>query len=131
MAKNAKNVFPVIQQNIENLTDEFSKSVSQSTKENNRMLEAQRDGINKQIEILTKSHKDFEIQQAQMNEKNTQRITEQISNLDKELQNELTKVLTQMGQGLVSISNKFSQDYNVIAETIMNLQNALRKANNQ
>jgi len=149
MAKNAKDAFPTIQRNLETLTNEFSKAVYQaidnikntienSSKANNSMLETQRDGINKQIQILIQSHNDFAKQQAQLverlnqnilqlSEKNTQRITEQVSNLDKELQNELTKVMTQMGQGLASISKEFTNDYRLISETIINLQTELKK----
>jgi len=152
MAKNAKSAFPTIQRNLETLTNEFSKSVYQaienikntidgSSKENNRMLDAQRDGINKQIDILTQSYKNFETQQAQLvgklsqniqqlSEENARRITKQVSSLDEELQKELTKVMEQMGQGLASISEKFKIDYKIISETIINLQSELKKVGN-
>jgi len=148
MAKNAKNAFPTIQRNLEILTNEFSKAVYQaienikntiesSSKANNSMLDAQMNGINKQIQILTQSHNDFEKQQAQLvgrisqdiqqlSERNAKTITEHFSTFDKQLQDELNNVMTQLGKGLVSISNKFVQDYGIIIKTIEELQNKLK-----
>jgi hemoglobin-like flavoprotein len=147
MAKNAKDTFPIIQRNIETLTNEFSKSVYQaiadikitiesSSKENNRMLDAQRDGINKQIDVLTQSYQNFEKQNAQLvsqinhdiqqlSERNAKTITEHFSTFDKQLQDELNNVMKQLGQNLASISNKFVQDYGMIADTILRLESAL------
>jgi hypothetical protein len=59
MARNAENVFPIIKNNIEALTKDFSESVRLSIKENATMLEEQRTGIQEHINTLKQSFSDF------------------------------------------------------------------------
>jgi ABC-type transporter Mla subunit MlaD len=122
MSDNTKNIFPKIQSDIKDLTENFSNSVTESLRENNRMLESQKTSIDRQVETLSASYEQLGNQQNKMlNEvnrrlenlmkENATRITEQLKNLDEELAEELNKSLTSLGSQLTSLSNKFVEDY--------------------
>jgi DNA anti-recombination protein RmuC len=122
MSDNTKDIFPKIQSDIKDLTENFSNSVTESLRENNRMLESQKTSIDRQVETLSASYEQLGNQQNKMlNEVNSRlenlmkenatRITEQLKNLDEELAEELNKSLTSLGSQLTSLSNKFVEDY--------------------
>lgn len=122
MTDNTKDIFPKIQSDVKNLTEHFSNSVNEALRENNRMIESQKNSIDKQVESLSSSYEQLGNQQNKMlNEinirlenlmkENATRITEQLQNLDEELAEELNKALTSLGSQLTSLSNKFVEDY--------------------
>jgi len=140
MSDNTKDIFPKIQSDIKNLTENFSNSVNESLRENNRMLESQKTSIDRQVETLSASYEQLGNQQNKMlNEVNSRleslmkenatRITEQLKNLDEELAEELNKSLTSLGSQLTSLSNKFVEDYTPLTIELQRLVEISKRLN--
>lgn len=129
IADSAKNAFPIIEDNITKLTEEFSNKVISASNELEKGTKAQQEGVENQIKIVNETN-------ANLNEKvkevlttlngqieslmkqNSERIAKQVSELDKALQEELTKSLTTLANQLGSLSNKFAQDYSPITDKL-------------
>ena len=101
-----KNAMTKIKQNIEDLTQGFTKNVENTIK---------------QIENQTKN---LSGTQSQMNEV-LENIDGQIKNLDNALRKELEDALNQLGNQLATLSGKFVEDYQPLTE---NLRNVVRLA---
>jgi biopolymer transport protein ExbB/TolQ len=127
IADKATNAFPIIHDNIENLTKRFAAEVENSTKRINEMLEGQIDGMNQQKQIFIKSYQEFEQNSIKIATDANQRITERITNLDEALGEELKKALEQMGKALVQITNRFAKDYEIITNSIVQYQEAIKR----
>jgi DNA anti-recombination protein RmuC len=139
MSQNAKNAFPTIQKQIQDLTEHFSNAVESAVRENNRMFETQKIAIDSQINSMSTSYQQLGNQQqkliTELNSRieklmkdNADRITEQLKNLDDELADELNKALTSLGSQLTSLSDKFVKDYTPLTQELQKLvQMASRK----
>lgn len=132
MSQNAKNAFPTIQKEIQDLTEHFSGAVQTAVRENNRMFETQKTAIDSQVNAMSTSYQQLGNQQqkliTELNNRieklmkdNADRITEQLKNLDDELADELNKALTSLGSQLTSLSNKFVEDYTPLTQEIQKL----------
>ncbi len=129
MAKRSKDIFPIIQEQINNLTTDFSSAVKSAIRENNKILETQKNAIDNQINSMAISNERLANQHTELinklNERinnlmkeNANRITEQLTNLDEELSNELNKALSSLGSQLTSLSNKFVKDYTPLTDEL-------------
>lgn len=136
VSKSAKNAFPIIEENIKKLTEDFSNRVNLATKELNNITQRQIDSSNQQVQLITETSKNLADNVSKilsnMNsqidsfmKQNAERIAKQVSELDKALQEELTKSLNSLASQLGSLSNKFAQDYipitNKLKEIIQSL----------
>ena len=132
MSQNAKNAFPTIQKEIQDLTEHFSGAVQIAVRENNRMFETQKTAIDSQVNAMSTSYQQLGNQQqkliTELNNRieklmkdNADRITEQLKNLDDELADELNKALTSLGSQLTSLSNKFVEDYTPLTQELQKL----------
>ena len=132
LADDTENIFPIIKNNIEELTSSFSEAVQDSVKENHKIMEAQRNGIENQISYISKTQEEvnsaFSKSVAEVNKglekitnENAKRITEQIAMLDTQLNNELNKAISSLGSQLLSLSNKFVSDYLPLTEKLQNI----------
>jgi hypothetical protein len=132
LANNAKNTFPVIDEQLKKLTTDFSKAVErtiadsknivnlqlESTKQlGNQIQEAQR-GLGISLGDLVKN---VNSNIDKMMKDNADRITKQIKTLDEQLGEELNKSLRTLGSQLASLSSKFVQDYTPLTDQLKNL----------
>lgn len=132
MGRNAQNVLPTIERQINDLTRGFAEAVQSAVRENTRMLTTQKEGIDQQVNTLVRAYKDLESQMQKasaesnanierMVKTNADRITEQLTRLDQELANELNKALSTLGSQLTSLSSKFVQDYTPLTMELQKL----------
>jgi DNA repair exonuclease SbcCD ATPase subunit len=134
IARNSKNAFPKIDQNIRDLTDNLKHSIESLTRENQRSLENSQSAIEKQTEALRHAQDEMVRSQNELNartnqfiESNSKRMMEQLTKLDAELANELNKALNSLGSQLVSLSNRFVADYTPLTENLQRLVQMSRK----
>lgn len=139
MGRNAQNVLPTIERQINDLTRGFAEAVQSAVRENSRMLSTQKEGIDQQVNTLVRAYKDLEAQMQKasaesnanierMVKTNADRITEQLTRLDQELASELNKALSTLGSQLTSLSSKFVQDYTPLTMELQKLVQLSRGA---
>lgn len=100
LSKQASNAFPIIQRNLDQLTNELSESVKKSIADSTRSFEQQRTFLENQsrsIDTIIKT--------------STERIANQVTQLDESLGDELNKSITTLGNHLATLSEKFADDY--------------------
>ena len=140
MSQNAKNVFPTIQKQIQDLTEHFSGAVQSAVRENNRMFETQKTAIDSQVNAMSTSYQQLGNQQQKLitelnirieklMKDNANRITEQLKNLDDELADELNKALTTLGTQLTSLSKHFVDDYTPLTQELQKLIQMVNRNN--
>ena len=121
------------------LTTHFSKSVEVAVRENSRMMETQRDMIDKQVSTLQQSYEDVKEQQHKLiDELNSTYIkvmteryeatSDQMKTFDEELGKELNKALESLGSQLTSLSSKFVEDYEPLTEKLRELIRSFEKS---
>lgn len=132
MSKNAKDTFPIIDQKIKELTHHFADSVESAVRENNRMMQSQRDAINAQINTFQQSYEDIGQQQHKLISdlsgridklmiETSERIKQQMTVLDQELGEELNKALESLGRQLTALSGRFVEDYTPLTSKLRDL----------
>jgi len=139
LATNAKSAFPVIDEQLRKMTTELTKSVDRTVTESKNLIALQVES-SKQVGIsLQEGQKNLSTSLNEvvatlnrnidkMMKDNTERITQQITQLDKELGNELIKSLQTLGSQLASLSRRFVEDYTPLTEKLREL---VRVAGNQ
>lgn len=141
LSEGAKEAFPLIERKINELTTHFSDALEVAVRENNRMIETQREAIDKQVSTLQESYEDVKQQQhnliTELNNSYIKAMSErydatsqQMTNLDKELGEELNKALESMGSQLTSLSMKFVEDYEPLTDKLRELVQSSKKVNN-
>ncbi|MCL1946414.1 MAG: hypothetical protein FWF51_04575 [Chitinivibrionia bacterium] len=129
IADKASDVFPIIHENIKNLTENLSAGIKNSNAQINEMLKGQIDGMREQKQIFIDAYKNFETESRNISAHTNQKITEQIKSLDAALSKELTEALEQFGKSLVQISNKFVEVYRELPNAISDIKTELKRRN--
>lgn len=129
LAANAKNTFPVIDEQLKKLTTDFTKSVErtvadsknivtlqlESTKQlGNQIQDAHRGLGNSLVELVKNLNSNID----KMMKDNADRITQQVKILDEQLGEELNKSLRSLGSQLASLSSQFVKDYTPLTEQL-------------
>jgi ABC-type transporter Mla subunit MlaD len=129
LASNARNTFPVIDEQLKKLTTDFTKAVErtladsksivtlqlESTKQlSNKIQDAQRGLGNSLVELVKNLNSNID----KMMKDNADRITQQVKTLDEQLGEELNKSLRTLGSQLASLSNQFVKDYTPLTEQL-------------
>jgi ABC-type transporter Mla subunit MlaD len=129
LASNARNTFPVIDEQLKKLTTDFTKAVErtladsksivtlqlESTKQlSNQIQDAQRGLGNSLVELVKNLNSNID----KMMKDNADRITQQVKTLDEQLGEELNKSLRTLGSQLASLSNQFVKDYTPLTEQL-------------
>ena len=129
VANNAKNTFPIIDEQLKKITTDLSKSVErtvsetktivnmhlESTQQMTKTIQDNQHNINNSLtELVTTLNRNID----KMMKENAERITQQVSQLDKELGNELNKSLQSLGTQLTSLSRRFVEDYSPLTEQL-------------
>ena len=100
LADNARNTFPIIEDRLNKLTNDFSNVVREAIDDSDKAMKNQREALVNQSKQLEKTVKE-----------NTHLMAQQITVLDTALQNELTRALESLGSQLTSLSRRFVDDY--------------------
>lgn len=107
LRQNALNAFPRIEKQLEALTTKFSDSVKSAIEASKASAESQRNALKEQTEAL-----DNALRQS------TQHMINQVEILDEDLKEQLQKALGSLADQLVSLSEKFADDYRPLTEAL-------------
>ena len=129
IADKAKNAFPIIEDNIKKLTEDFSDAVHDAISSNQKSNKDFRKAVEEQsafFQEYAKSMRDdigkimngIDIKLHELMKKNSSIIQKQVEELDKNLQDELSKSLRTLGDQLVSLSGKFVEDYTPLTDRL-------------
>ncbi len=126
LSENARAAFPIIEERLDKLTSEFSEAALETINKSQEDVTNQRRILDRHAaqfdELVQKTHEQFEKLINDTNTKltaeservfteSTRQIAQQISVLDKALENALTESINSMGNQLASLSSKFVEDY--------------------
>lgn len=126
LSENARVAFPLIEERLDKLTSEFSEAALDTINRSQEDVRNQRRVLDRHAaqfdELVQKTHEQFEKLVNDTNTKltaeservfteSTRQIAQQISVLDKALENALTESINSMGNQLASLSTKFVEDY--------------------
>ncbi len=126
LSENARVAFPLIEERLDKLTSEFSEAALDTINSSQEDVKNQRRVLDRHAaqfdELVQKTHEQFEKLINDTNTKltaeservfteSTRQIAQQISVLDKALENALTESINSMGNQLASLSTKFVEDY--------------------
>ncbi|MDF9795477.1 DNA anti-recombination protein RmuC [Catalinimonas alkaloidigena] len=132
MSENVKEAFPIIDKKINELITRFASSVESAVRENNRMMQSQREAIDSQINTFQKSYEEIGQQQHKLISdlsgrmdklmfENSDRIKTQMTALDEELGEQLKKSIDSLGKQLTSLSMQFVEDYTPLTTKLKDL----------
>jgi DNA anti-recombination protein RmuC len=132
LAKNAQSALPIIEKELRDMTVGFSDAVQTALRENNRMYQSQKEGIDQQINTFSRAYQSLGEQLQRLSndtnrniermvKENSDRITEQLTKIDQELGNELNKALSSLGSQLTSLSRQFVNDYTPLTQELQRL----------
>jgi len=134
MSQNAKDAFPLIEDNLNKLTKGFADSVRISLSESEEMVKQQSQNLsniqgqlNKEI---TETIQRVNAQTERIYNESATKISQQISTLDESLGNELNKALSSLGSQLTSLSSKFVNDYTPLTDKLREIVNLSRGVSN-
>lgn len=118
IGKEAKAALPLIKDEVNRLTKEFTSTVSAALAEISVSVTSLTDSVAKQSATLSDSQSVLNRNLESMTKENAERITKQVAELDKALGEELTKALRSMSSQLVSLSDRFVRDYSPLTERL-------------
>ena len=100
LRKRAQEAIPLIQNSLDELTNDFSASVKAAIEASDKSMANQRDALKTQNDALDEALR-----------RSTQHMIEQVGHLDKNLKEQLKKALGSLADQLTSLSEKFADDY--------------------
>lgn len=118
VAKDAKTALPIIKDEVNKLTKEFTATISAALSEISVTISSVKETVAKQSGALSESQQILNRNLDTMMKENAERISKQVAELDKALGEELTKSLNSMSSQLVSLSHRFVQDYTPLTESL-------------
>ena len=119
MKDKAVSAFPIINENLDNLTNKLTDYVDRTVKNNDLSIEKQQNSLNTLTDSLEKG----------INE-TKQMLHKEVQDLDKSLNDELSRALKMMSDNLGSMSKKFVDDYDPLTRQLAGLINMSRNAEN-
>lgn len=129
MAENAKSALPIVNQNLEDVTEGVKRTVQDTLVAVEEAVEGLEQGVREtrqQVVTLTErlseevstSVSSFQQQSLDAHSKHQQRLEESVEELDKMLGEELSKSLQSLGNQLATLSNRFVEDYQPLTESL-------------
>jgi len=119
MKDKAVSAFPLINENLDNLTKYLTDYVSRTVEKNDQSIEKQQISLNKLTESLEQGVSETK-----------QRLHQEVRDLDESLNEELGRALKMMSDNLGSMSKKFVEDYDPLTRQLAGLINTSRNAEN-
>lgn len=141
IAKDAKSAIPIIKEEINKLTKEFTSTVSAALSEIGVSMAKVKDTVTQQSSTLSDSQKilnnsinqltsNLTGQIERMMKDNADRITKQVAELDSALGKELEQSLQSLSRQLGSLSSKFVQDYSPLTDRLREIVQMANKIKN-
>ena len=125
LADNASNAFPIIEERLNQLTDDFTQVVAENINNSQASIETQREtlaDLSQQLEtMVTDTNRRLNTETERIFRESTANMTQQIQLLDTALQEELTKSIESLGSQLASLSRRFVDDYSPLTDQLRNV----------
>ena len=125
LADNASNAFPIIENRLNQLTDDFTQVVAENIDNSQVSMERQREALTNQAQqletIVTDTNRRLNTETERIFRESTANMTQQIQLLDRALQEELTKSIESLGSQLASLSRRFVDDYSPLTDQLRNV----------
>ena len=125
LADNASNAFPIIENRLNQLTDDFTQVVAENIDNSQVSMERQREALTNQAQqletMVTDTNRRLNTETERIFRESTANMTQQIQLLDTALQEELTKSIESLGSQLASLSRRFVDDYSPLTDQLRNV----------
>ena len=125
LADNASNAFPIIENRLNQLTDNFTQVVAENIDNSQVSMERQREALTNQAQqletMVTDTNRRLNTETERIFRESTANMAEQIQLLDRALQEELTKSIDSLGSQLASLSRRFVDDYSPLTDQLRNV----------
>ena len=125
LADNASNAFPIIENRLNQLTDDFTQVVAENIDNSQVSMERQREALTNQAQqletMVTDTNRRLNTETERIFRESTANMTQQIQLLDRALQEELTKSIESLGSQLASLSRRFVDDYQPLTDQLRNV----------
>ena len=123
LRNNAMQAFPIIEENLHKLTSNLSKTIEEITSEFKAGIVAQ----NQSLDALRRSQDSVLDVSEKMVYKTAEDLNSNFQKFDNEMTQEMEKCLLKMGQSLVSITEKFVDDYQKMIISLTKLNEQIQK----
>ncbi len=131
MKEKATNVMPDIEKKISEMSDNVSNLVTQMVTNLNTSSEKLQENVQKQLQDMQTSSNTFNDFLKEAIRESTDNLNGQIKKLDEAMQEELSRVMKLMSDRLVSLSNKFVEDYTPLTERLKQIVNISRSTSSK
>ena len=118
LTEKSKEVFPLLEENINGLTYKLSESVAQSAQNVEDIILNQKDQMDSNIDNLNKVYESSLNEINSLQSKIIDNLKNSVSETDKGLRDTLNKSLNSLGQQLTALSQKFVDDYKPLTERL-------------
>ena len=131
MKDKATNVMPDIEKKLSEMSDNVSNLVTQMVTNLNTSSENLQENVQKQLQDMQTSSNTFNDFLKEAIKESTDNLNGQIKKLDEAMQEELSRVMKLMSDRLVSLSNKFVEDYTPLTERLKQIVNISRSSSSK
>ena len=126
MKDKATNVMPDIEKKLSEMSENVSNLVTQMVTNLNASSQNLQENVQKQLQDMQTSSNTFNDFLKEAIRESTDNLNGQIKKLDEAMQEELSRVMKLMSDRLVSLSNKFVEDYTPLTERLKQIINLSR-----
>jgi len=131
MKDKATNVMPDIEKKLSEMSDNVSNLVTQMVTNLNTSSENLQENVQKQLQDMQTSSNTFNDFLKEAIRESTDNLNGQIKKLDEAMQEGLSRVMKLMSDRLVSLSNKFVEDYTPLTERLKQIVNISRSSSSK
>ncbi len=131
MKDKATNVMPDIEKKLSEMSDNVSNLVTQMVTNLNTSSQNLQENVQKQLQDMQISSNTFNDFLKEAIRESTDNLNGQIKKLDEAMQEELSRVMKLMSDRLVSLSNKFVEDYTPLTERLKQIINISRSSSSK
>lgn len=129
MKDKATNVMPDIEKKLTEMSENVSNLVTQMVTNLNASSQNLQENVQKQLQDMQLSSNTFNDFLKEAIKESTDNLNGQIKKLDDAMQEELSRVMKIMSDRLVSLSNKFVEDYTPLTERLKQIVNISKGSN--
>lgn len=131
MKDKATNVMPDIEKKLSEMSDNVANLVTQMVTNLNTSSENLQENVQKQLQDMQTASNTFNDFLKEAIRESTDNLNGQIKKLDEAMQEELSRVMKLMSDRLVSLSNKFVEDYTPLTERLKQIVNISRSSSSK
>ena len=125
MKEKAVDAMPMIEKNLNSMTDNLSKSITGVGEQLSKSTETVTKAVTSQLKDMDDMAKDMRVGYKQAIKETNDALVNQIKGLDEQMQKEVTRIIEIMGTKLSSLSDKFVKDYTPQPNQLSNLISSL------